>query len=145
MKNTQPLFEGEGIKELIPQRDPIMMVDTFYDADEMECNTGLLIKPENIFCENGEFLEPGLIEHIAQSASAFAGYKEKLKNAENPPIGYSGEIKKFKLIRRAKVGERVLTHIKTVSEIMNVSLIKTEAKVNDEIIATCQMKIFIKE
>ncbi len=145
MNNTKPLFEGEGIKELIPQRAPIMMVDAFYSADEMECNTGLLIKSDNIFCENGELLEPGLIEHIAQSASAFAGYKEKLKNAENPPVGYIGEIKKFKLIRRPKVGERVLTNIRTVSEVMNVSLIKTEAKVNDEVVATCQMKIFIKE
>ena len=137
MSNKTPLFEGEGIKELIPQRAPIMMVDTFYDADEVECNF--------FIGDDGMFSEPGLIEHIAQSASAFAGYKEKLKNAEKPPVGYIGEIKKFKLIRRPKVGERVLTHIKTVSEIMNVSLIKTEAKVNDETIATCQMKIFIKE
>ena len=145
MSYEKPLFEGEGIKELIPQRDPIMMVDAFYTADEMCCDTGLLIKEDNIFCENGELLEPGLIEHIAQSASAFAGYKEKLKNSENPPVGYIGEIKKFKLVRRPKAGERVLTHIQTVSEIMNVSLIKTEAKVNDEVVASCQMKIFIRE
>lgn len=145
MTNEKPLFEGEGIKELIPQRAPIMMVDAFYRADEMQCDTGLLIEADNIFCENGEFIEPGLIEHIAQSASAFAGYKEKLKNAENPPVGYIGEIKKFKLVRRPKVGERLLTHIQTVSEIMNVSLIKTEAKVGDETVATCQMKIFIRE
>ena len=145
MSYEKPLFEGEGIKELIPQRDPIMMVDTFYDADETSCHTGLLIKADNLFCENGEFQEPGLIEHIAQSASAYAGYKEKLKNSENPPVGYIGEIKKFKLFRRPKAGERLFTHIQTVSEIMNVSLIKTEAKVGDEVVASCQMKIFIRE
>ena len=145
MNRTKPLFEGEGIKELIPQRDPIMMVDTFFEADETSCTTGLTIKSDNIFCEDGELIEPGLIEHIAQSASAFAGYKEKLKNATNPPIGYIGEVKKFKLIRRPKIGERITTHIQTVSEIMNVSLIKTEAKAGEETLATCQMKIFIKE
>ncbi len=145
MSVTNPLYKGEGIKELIPQREPIMMVDTFYEATEDECLTGLQVKSENIFCENGELIEPGLIEHIAQSASAFAGYKEKLKNAEQPPVGYIGEIKKFKLARRPKVGEEVRTHIRTVSEMMNVSLIKTESEVNGEIVATCQMKIFIKE
>ena len=52
MSTTNPLFQGEGIKELIPQRYPIIMVDTFYDATEMECNTGLTILDDNIFCEN---------------------------------------------------------------------------------------------
>ena len=51
MSTTNPLFQGEGIKELIPQRHPIIMVDTFYDATEMECNTGLTILDDNIFCE----------------------------------------------------------------------------------------------
>lgn len=145
MSTTSPLYEGEGIKELIPQRHPIMMVDTFYDATEMECNTGLTILKDNIFCEKGSLLEPGIIEHIAQSASAHAGYKEKLKNSLNPPIGYIGEVKKFKLFRKPNVGEHLRTNIKIASEVMNVSLIKTETRVNEEIIASCQMKIFIKE
>ena len=145
MSTTNPLFQGEGIKELIPQRHPIIMVDTFYDATEMECNTGLTILDDNIFCENGSLLEPGIIEHIAQSASAHAGYKEKLKNSPNPPVGYIGEVKKFKLYRKPAVGEQLHTFIKIASEIMNVSLIKTETKVEDELIASCQMKIYIKE
>ncbi len=145
MCNIDPLYKGEGIKELIPQRAPIMMVDTFYKADETDCETGLTVLSDNIFCENGELLEPGMIEHVAQSASAHAGYKEKLKGTEVPPVGYIGEIKKFKLLRRPKVGEEMRTFIHTVSEVMNVSLIKTETKVGEESIATCQMKIFIRE
>ena len=77
MCNIDPLYKGEGIKELIPQRAPIMMVDTFYKADETDCETGLTVLSDNIFCENGDLLEPGMIEHVAQSASAHAGYKEK--------------------------------------------------------------------
>lgn len=145
MSTTSPLFKGEGIKELIPQRHPIVMVDTFYDASETECNTGLTVLEDNIFCENGCLIEPGIIEHIAQSASAHAGYKEKLKNSVNPPIGYIGEVKKFKLFRKPTVGEHLHTFIKIASEIMNISLIKTETKVGDELIASCQMKIYIKE
>lgn len=144
MNKLQPLYEGEQIKELIPQRNPIIMVDTFYDATDVECHTGLTIKYDNLFCENGNFIEPGLIEHIAQSASAFAGHKAKVNNMPTP-VGFIGEIKKFKLGHCPKCGDKLFTTIRTISEVMNVSLIATETQVNGEVVADCQMKIYIKE
>lgn len=145
MSLENPLYQGEHIEELIPQRFPIMMVDTLFEADETDCLTGLTISPDNMFCVDGEFLEPGLIEHIAQSASAFAGVKAKMKN-EPTPVGYIGEVKKFKLIAKPKAGSSLRTSIHTVSEVQNVSLIKAESQTDKgEVVATCQMKIFIRE
>lgn len=144
MSLEHPLYQGEQIKELIPQRFPIMMVDTLYEADETDCLTGLTISQDNMFCEEGEFIEPGLIEHIAQSASAHAGVKAKMKN-EPTPVGYIGEVKKFKLGAKPKAGASLITTIHIVSEVQNVSLIKAETKVDGEVVASCQMKIFIRE
>lgn len=144
MSLENPLYQGEQIKELIPQRFPIMMVGTLYEADESDCLSGLTISQDNMFCVDGEFIEPGLIEHIAQSASAHAGVKAKLKN-EPTPVGYIGEVKKFKLVSKPKAGAKLLTSIHVVSEVQNVSLIKAETKVDGEVVASCQMKIFIKE
>ena len=87
----KPLFTGEDIKKLIPQRPPIMMVDTFWEATDTDARTGLTIQHDNYFVQNGKFREPGLIEHIAQSASAFAGYGY-FKQGKPAPIGYIGEI-----------------------------------------------------
>ncbi|MCQ2217833.1 MAG: hydroxymyristoyl-ACP dehydratase [Paludibacteraceae bacterium] len=140
----KPIFQGEEIKSLIPQRSPIIMVDTFYEATEESCKTGLTIISDNIFCEDGTLLETGLIEHIAQSASAFAGYTA-LKNEQPTPIGFIGEVKKFQLTALPKSGDRLITEIKILSEIMNVSLLTAETFLGNDCIATCQMKIFIQE
>ena len=141
---NNPLYKGDEIKQLIPQRDPIIMVDTFIRADETGADTSLTIKPGNIFCDNNMFLEPGIIEHIAQSASAYAGYKAALKN-EPAPVGFIGEVKKFKSNFCPNTGDTLHTSIRIMSEAMSVSLLKAETTVNGEIAATCHMKIFRKE
>lgn len=135
----------EGIKELIPQRAPIMMLDVFNcaTATDSEADTGLTVTADNLFCSEGFFKEPGLIEHIAQSASAFAGYKAKIKN-EPTPIGFIGEVKKFRIHFLPQCGDVLQTHIRIVSEVLGISLIAAETKVNGEIAAQCQMKIYIK-
>lgn len=136
-------IRGEGIKELIPQRHPIIMVDTFYGATDDEADTGLTIADDNLFCSDGLFREPGLVEHIAQSASAFAGYKAKVKN-EPTPIGFIGEVKKFRIHFLPHSGDELRTHIRIVSEVLGISLLTAETTVNGEVAAQCQMKIFIK-
>jgi len=136
-------IKGEGIKELIPQRDPIIMVDTFYGATDDEADTGLTIAEDNLFCSEGLFGEPGLVEHIAQSASAFAGYKAKVKN-EPTPVGFIGEVKKFRIHFLPHSGDALHTHIRILSEVLGISLLTAETKVNGEVVAQCQMKIFIK-
>ena len=136
-------IKGEGIKELIPQRCPMIMVDTFYGATESEADTGLKVLDDNLFCSDGLFVEPGLVEHIAQSASAFAGYQAKVKN-KPVPIGFIGEVKKFRINFLPRMGDELRTHIRIISEVLGVSLLNAETKVDGEIAAQCQMKIFIK-
>lgn len=138
------IFTGKDIEKLIPQRAPIMMVDTLYEADDQGASTGLTILPDNMFMEGDKMSEPGIIEHIAQSASAFAGYKS-YKNDKPAPIGFIGEIKKFKLNKLPDVGTSLKTSIRIISEALSVSLIAAESRANDEVIASCQMKIFINE
>jgi predicted hotdog family 3-hydroxylacyl-ACP dehydratase len=132
----------EAIEELIPQRHPVIMLDTFFDATESEADTGLTITKDNLFCNDGLFEEPGLIEHIAQSASAFAGYKSKWAN-EPTPLGFIGEIKKCQIYFLPKTGDELRTHIRILSEALGISLLTAETKVNDQIAVQCQMKIYI--
>lgn len=138
------LYEGEGIKELIPQRAPIMMVDKFYEATPEYGHTGLTIAEDNFFCEDGSFIEPGLIEHIAQSAAAFAGYNS-ISKGEGVHLGFIGEVKNFKMFNLPKAGDTLDTELRIISEVMNITLLSAETKVNGELMAQCNMKIFIKE
>ena len=134
---------GSAIKDLIPQRDPMIMIDAFYDASTSEAETGFSITHNTFFCCDGLFTEPGLIEHIAQSASAFAGYHAKLAN--NPtPVGLIGEVKKFRIHFLPRVGDVLHTHIRILSEMLGVSLLTAETTVNGQTAVEGQMKIFIQ-
>ncbi len=133
------------IEQLIPQRDPILMVDELLEVDGEQAKACLTVRPGNIFLTDDETLEEsGVIEHIAQSASAFAGYKAVSAGAEEPPVGYIGEVKKFRSIRRPKVGERMVTTIEMGPEVNGVTLLSAHTCVEDEKVAETQMKIYIQ-
>ena len=137
---------NEDIKNLIPQRDPIMVVDKLIDVDGDVAVTSLTVRDDNYFIdENGLLAEPGLIEHIAQSASAFAGYRAMASGAVIPPVGYIGEVKRFHCYRRPYVDDELRTVITMGTEIAGVTVITGEIRLGDEIIADTQMKIFIEK
>ena len=138
------MIRGTDIYQLIPQRPPIVMVDVVWSADETGAETGLTVKEDNIFVRNGRFREPGLIEHIAQSAAAFAGYGT-FARGEEPRLGYIGEIKDCLLNLLPKVGDELKTTIRLMTEVGGIRLICAETKVKDDLVASCQMKIFLKE
>lgn len=138
-----PLFSGEELYKLIPQRPPIVMVDTMISASDIEAETALTIADHNIFCANAVLREPGLIEHIAQSAAAFAGFAT-FRQGLPPKLGYIGEIKKLRISRLPKVGERLTTNLRILGEAAGVTLLSAETKVGEDPIVAGQMKIFIK-
>ena len=79
MKRT-PIISGEGILNLIPQRPPIVMVDSFCGIEDNCSYSGFTVTDDNIFCQEGKLQEAGIIEHIAQSAAARIGYIYLQKN-----------------------------------------------------------------
>ncbi|MBP5562502.1 MAG: hydroxymyristoyl-ACP dehydratase [Bacteroidales bacterium] len=129
---------------LIPQRPPIVMVDVVWSADEQSADTGLTIQEDNIFVKDGLFREPGLIEHIAQSAAAFAGYGTFVRG-EEPKLGFIGEIKDCVFNLMPPVGSELRTHIQLVTVIGGIRLINAEVRLKDELVATCVMKFFLKD
>ena len=136
------LYQGEDIKKLIPQRDPIMMVDALVSVDGDVCETELAVRDNNFFIEDDQLLsEPGLIEHIAQSASAFAGYRCVVKG-EPAPVGYIGEVKKFHCYRRPAIGDVLKTTVTMGAEVNGITIITGVTKVEGEVVADTQMKIF---
>ena len=125
------------IEELIPQRSPILMVDELLEADS-EKATNLFIGVD------GLLEETGLIEHMAQSASALAGYMAVLAGAERPPIGYIGEIKHFHCYRCPHIGDKLYTTVRLGTEVNGVTLVMGESHINGEVVADTQMKIFVQ-
>ncbi|MGN0236125.1 MAG: hydroxymyristoyl-ACP dehydratase [Paludibacteraceae bacterium] len=139
------LFQGEEIKQLIPQREPIIMVDMFApgEQDNEAAATGLTVAATNIFVQDDHLQEPGIIEHVAQSAAALAGYSTYQQGLP-PQLGYIGEIKKFHIHRLPCVGDTLRTSLHVLGTAMGITLLAAEVRVADETVAEGQMKIFLK-
>lgn len=133
-----------SIEELIPQRAPIVMVDRLTSIEEGVSYTELEVRADNLFVERGVLSECGLIEHIAQSAAARIGYLFRMRG-EAVPIGYIGSVNQFALGRLPRVGERLTTSIRVLQEVYQVSLVETEVRSGDEVVASSRMKIFLEQ
>ena len=137
------MITGNDILKLIPQRDPIVMIDTFFGIEDNTSTTGLTVQPDNLFVENGKLQESGIIEHIAQSAAARIGYIY-MQKGESVPLGFIGSVDKFELNDLPSIGETLRTTITVLQEVFGITLVQATVCIENRTIATCNMKIFIE-
>ena len=138
------LVTKEKITSIIPQRSPIIMIDTLEVQQEDLTQCSFEVRSDNIFIEHEQLQAPGLIENIAQSAAARAGYHYLLKQ-EEPPIGFIGAISKLIIHQTPRIGKVIQTHIIPKSEVFNITLVRAESFVEGQLVAECEMKIVINE
>jgi predicted hotdog family 3-hydroxylacyl-ACP dehydratase len=138
------MINVENIQTLIPQKPPFVMVDKLLGVTETVTTTGFTIQNDNIFVKDGLFKEPGLIENIAQTAAASAGY---VSHTENKPVlvGYIGAVNNLQVFALPKTGDELITEITTENQIFDVTLISGKITCNGQLIAQCKMKIFINQ
>ena len=132
------------ILNYIPQRPPFVMVDEIIDSGEKKTCSKFLIKEDNIFVENGFLKEPGLVENIAQTAAARAGYLAQLEK-KTVLVGYIGAIKNLEIFFLPKTDDVLITEITVENQIFDVTLISGKIICNHKIAAHCEMKIFINQ
>lgn len=133
------IVNSDKVKELIPQKEPFIMVDELLTYTEDNLKSQFTVKSNNIFVENNYFLESGIIEHMAQSVALHTGYQFFLKN-QPAPMGYIGSIKNVIINRLPKTGESLETIVEIIQEFMGVTMVNIETYCKDEIIAKSQMK-----
>ena len=118
------------------------MVDSFCGIEDNCSYSALTITADNIFCQEGELQESGIIEHIAQSAAARIGYIYLQKN-EPIPLGFIGSVDKLTLHGLPKVGQEISTEITAIQEVFDITLISAHVSTAEDIVAECRMKIFL--
>ena len=137
------MVKGADIERLIPQRRPFIMVDSIEVSDGNRAATTLAVRLDNYFAlPDGTMSESGLIEHIAQSCSAFGGLQAQ--EADTPPVGIIGEVKHFTCHRRPRVGESLTTTVTFGMSFGNVTLATGHTSVGEEPIADVNLKIFMQ-
>jgi len=133
----------QDILTLIPQRWPFVMVDTLVSSTDDATHTTFLVQAQNVLISDGVLTEAGLVENIAQTAAARAGYiAQQLGKPVQP--GFIGAVKNLEVFALPRVGDTIETEVKIENQIFDVTIIKGKVTCKGITLAQCEMKIFIQ-
>lgn len=137
-----PITDLANLKKLLPHREPMMMVDTLLEFSAGRATVGFTILKDNLFVANNEFSETGLIEHMAQAAALYTGYKNY---ADNQPAkeGFIASIKTISIQQLPKVNEYLKTEVAIVYELMHLTTVKLSIFNANIEIANAEMNLVI--
>jgi predicted hotdog family 3-hydroxylacyl-ACP dehydratase len=133
--------ENINIEDLIPQRHPFILVDKLISCNDKLIESSFQIPENHSMVTNGKLCEGGLIENIAQTAAAGNGYEAKEKG-QDIPNGFIAGIKNLWIKRLPLVNSNLITKVIQQDRIMGFNLIKGEVLEGEEIIVSCEMKIY---
>jgi predicted hotdog family 3-hydroxylacyl-ACP dehydratase len=137
------LVPSENILSVIPQSQPFVMIDQLVTCDAIRSTTTLHITAENVLVSDGRLTEAGIIENIAQTAAAGAGYRAKSAGAQIA-IGYIGAIKNLEIMALPNVGDMINTEVSITNQVFDVIMVSGKVECNGQVLAECEMKIFQK-
>ena len=137
------LANQDDILQYIPQRNPIVMVHNLVEATDTHAVTQLAIAPTNLFVSNGWFIEPGLVENIAQTAAVHVGYQCAKKNIPIP-IGYIAAVKGLKIEGLPQENTTITTSVEIVNKVLDITVVHGKVEQEGRVLASCEMRIFAK-
>ena len=131
-----------NITDYIPQRTPIVMIGGLLEVKDNITRTGLHIAADNLFVEDGKLTPPGLLENMAQTAAARAGYVARQENTP-VPIGFIGAVKDFEVFDLPPAGSFIETITEIQTQVFNATMVAGKVLLNGKVMAQCELKIFI--
>lgn len=120
------------------------MVDALVEYTGSGVVTRLSVREDNIFVQHGFLSEPGLVENIAQTAAAQAGYDNVLNGVSEAPLGYIAAVDYLQIHKLPGLNTTIETRIQVKQQVLNVTIISGTISCAGETIAQCEMKIFIR-
>ena len=85
-----------------------------------------------------------MMENIAQTCAARIGFYNKYILHKDVQVGFIGAIRNYVINKLPNVGDIILTKVDIIEEIFGMTLAKAEIVCNDEIIATAEIKLSVK-
>ena len=128
------------IAQLIPQRAPFIMVDELLYGDDTLARSRFVVRAGNLLVDRGRFTPGGLLENIAQTVAAGAGYAAFLEGRTVVP-GHIVAVSRFSVVALPVVGDELRTEITIRTRIPDIIVISGRVILGAGEIATCEMKI----
>ena len=143
-----------NIQNYLPHRAPMLMVDLILDLDANFVETIFLIKEDNLFVDNGTFIEAGLIENTAQTCSSIVGKKyffdeDGTENENVNVIGFISALKNVKIHLLPKAGDTITTKATLVSKFVGddytLCTMSCKSLLESQILLECEINLFIQK
>ncbi|KFF28623.1 ABC transporter permease [Chryseobacterium vrystaatense] len=135
-----------NIHNFLPHREPMLMADYILELTKEKVVTSFEIKEDNIFVHDGEFVEAGLIENLAQTCSSILGQSFfENPEADTKVIGFITNIKKIELFALPKTGDKIISKASLISQYENICNIFCETFNNEQLLIRAEINLFIQE
>lgn len=142
---TEEFLKRIDVHELLPQKEPFVMISKMVHFDMSNTKTETLISEENIFVDNGLFSASGLIENIAQTCAARIGYVNKYILKKGIQIGFIGSIRNLTIFELPKVGDVISTTVDVIEEVFGMTLASSRITLDGRTIVETEIKIAVRE
>lgn len=141
---SEEYLRSIDVHSILPQQEPFVMIGNlvYFSIDTSTSETE--IKENNIFVDNNNFSASGMMENIAQTCAARIGFYNKYILHKDVQVGFIGAIRNYVINKLPNVGDIILTKVDIIEEIFGMTLAKAEIVCNDEIIATAEIKLSVK-
>jgi len=138
------IAEGSALAKLLPQQAPFVMIGQLLTADAQRTVSRFLVDSSSVLFNDGVFSEAGLIENIAQTAAAGVGYHYQ-QEQQAAPIGYIAAVKDLRIARLPTAGDELTTEVKIKNQVLDFTIVQGSVRVGEELVAECEMRIFLKK
>ena len=142
---TEEFLKRIDVHELLPQKEPFVMISKLVHFDMSNTKTETLISEENIFVDNGLFSASGLIENIAQTCAARIGYVNKYILKKGIQIGFIGSIRNLTIFFFFLVGDVISTTVDVIEEVFGMTLASSRITLDGRTIVETEIKIAVRE
>ncbi|MCI1186378.1 3-hydroxyacyl-ACP dehydratase [Hymenobacter sp. DH14] len=136
---------GEALTRLLPQRPPMLLIDALLECANDRTVSQFQVPADLVLVEDGYLSEAGLIENIAQTAAAGAGYGYQQGGAGAPPIGFIAAIKDLRVGALPAVGTVLTTEVLVQNQVLEFTIVRGTVRAAGATFAECEMRIFIKD
>ena len=131
-----------SILDLIPQRPPVVCVDELIGLTEKGAISRFSIPASHYFVKNEKMTAAGLLENVAQTAAARAGYLA-LESGEAVSLGFIASFKNVMCHRFPHVDNSIETHIQFEQTVLNMSIFIAQIYCDQKELLTCEIRILI--
>lgn len=132
--------------DLLPHEGPMRLVDALLEHSEERERVQAVIEPAGLFCDaTGRLSRAGLVEILAQSVAAGAGYQQKIASERPPAIGYLVGMKDVSFSAMARAGDTLEITLQKGFKMESFAFVDGAVTRGDTLLAAGTLKLYTEE